>query len=284
VTKLETDPSGQKIKAVHAIEAGIPQTYQGDIVVVACGALNSAGLLLRSASDKHPNGLANSSDVVGRFYMRHNNSVLMAISKSPNPTIFQKTLSINDYYFGADDSQFPLGNIQMLGKSDGEMLEAEAPYYAKWVPEISFETLTKSSIDFWVASEDLPDPNNRLTLNPNGSFRLSITPNNMEAHTRLVAKLKSLLDKIDCHEHLLPRPLYLGKDISIEGTAHQCGTVRFGKDPKTSALDLNCKAHDLDNLYVVDGSFFVSIGAVNPTLTIIANAIRIAEHLKERIN
>ena len=166
VTKLETDATGRKINAVHVLESGKSNIYSADIVVVACGSLNSAALLLRSANEQHPNGLANSSDVVGRYYMRHNNSAFMAISKTPNPTIFQKTLTINDYYFGAEDSEYPLGNIQMLGKTDGTILKGEAPFWAKWMPEMTFEMMTKHSIDFWVASEDLPDPENRLTLNP----------------------------------------------------------------------------------------------------------------------
>lgn len=283
VTKLITDADGRKISAVHVTENGEQNFYSADIVVMACGALNSAALLLRSANEHHPHGLANSSDMVGRHYMRHNNSAFMAISKTPNPSIFQKTLTVNDYYFGADDSEFPLGNIQMLGKTDGEILKAEAPFWAKYLPQMSFEMITQHSVDFWVASEDLPDPENRLTLRPDGSIRLSLTPNNMEAHDRLVKKLKNLLHKINCHDHLIPNEFYFGKNMDISATAHQCGTVRFGKDPKTSVLDTNCKAHDVDNLYVVDGGFFVSIGAVNPTLTIIANALRVGDHLSRKI-
>src|SRR6185369_11117012 len=137
--------------------------------------------------------------------------------------------------------------------------------------------------DFWLTSEDLPDPENRVTLGSDGQVVLHLTESNMQGHRRLMNKLKEMLTMMDCHPHLLPRSLYLGKNIPIGGTAHQCGSIRFGRDPKTSALDLNCKAHDLDNLYVVDGSFFVSIGAVNPSLTIIANALRVGDHLLERL-
>lgn len=283
VKRLETSDSGREITAVHVERDGEAEQYSADIVVVSCGAINSAALLLRSASDKHPNGLANSSGVVGRHYMRHNNSAVLAISKQPNPTVFQKTLGLNDFYFGSDDWDYPLGHIQMLGKSDGEMLSGEAPDWAIWKPDMALDTMARHSIDFWLTSEDLPDPDNRVMLDGDGRIVLRLKETNMEGHRRLLGKLKNMLGAMDCHEHLLPRSLYLGKQIPIGGTAHQCGTVRFGRDRKSSALDVNCKAHDLDNLYVVDGSFFVSAGAVNPALTIIANALRVGDHLLERL-
>jgi choline dehydrogenase-like flavoprotein len=215
--------------------------------------------------------------------MRHNCSAFMAISKAPNPTVFQKTLALNDFYFRSDDWEYPLGEIQMLGKTDGEMLKGEAPGWAIWKPEFALDFMAEHSIDFWLQSEDLPNPENRMTINPDGQIVLHIQDTNPEAHKRLTAKLKTMLTEIGCHDLLMPRSLYLGKDIPIGGTAHQAGTIRFGSDPKTSALDLNCKAHDLDNLYVVDASFFVSIAAVNPSLTIMANALRVGDHLLERL-
>jgi choline dehydrogenase-like flavoprotein len=215
--------------------------------------------------------------------MRHNCSAFMAISKDPNPTMFQKTLGLNDFYFRSDDWEYPLGEIQMLGKSDGEMLKGEAPGWAVWKPEFALDFLAEHSIDFWLQSEDLPHPDNRVTITQDGRIVLSIQETNVEGHKRLTAKLKDMLAEIGCHDQLVHRSLYLGKDIPIGGTAHQAGTVRFGRDPKTSALDVNCKAHDLDNLYVVDASFFVSIAAVNPSLTIMANALRVGEHLLERL-
>jgi choline dehydrogenase-like flavoprotein len=283
VKRLETDPSGRVVTKVLVEREGQPEEYSGDIVVVSCGAINSAALLLRSTNDKHPNGLANSSDVVGRHYMRHNNSAFMALSRQPNPTVFQKTLGLNDFYFRSDEWEYPLGGIQMLGKTDGEMLKGEAPGWAIWKPGFALDYMAEHSIDFWVQSEDLPHPDNRVTLNPDGRITLTLQETNTEGHQRLIAKLKSMLNDLDMHEHLMSRSLYLGKNIPIGGTAHQAGTVRFGPDPKTSALDLNCKAHDLDNLYVVDASFFVSIAAVNPSLTIIANSIRVGDHLLERL-
>jgi choline dehydrogenase-like flavoprotein len=283
VERLETEPAGRRVSAVCVDHDGAKEAYAADIVVVACGAINSALLLLRSACDRHPDGLANSSGVVGRHYMRHNNTAFMAISRERNPTKFQKTLGLNDFYFGAPDFPYPLGHIQMLGKSHGATIAAEAGSWARLIPEMPFDAMAHHAVDFWLTSEDLPDPNNRIMYGRDGRVILDLTENNMEGHRRLQAKLKGMLDKLDLHPHLLPRSLYLGKNIPIGGTAHQAGTIRFGRDPNTSALDLHCKAHDLDNLYVVDGSFFVSIGAVNPSLTIIANAMRVGDHLLERL-
>jgi choline dehydrogenase-like flavoprotein len=280
VTRLEASGTGREVTGVVVERNGQTETYKGDIVVVACGAINSAALLLRSANDRHPRGLANSSGVVGRHYMCHNNSVLLAISKTPNPTVFQKTIGLNDFYHRSDDWDYPLGHISMVGKQDLEMLSTGAPVFA---PGLALDLIAKHSLDFWMTSEDLPDPDNRVTVNRDGEITLHYTDNNLEGHRRLAAKLKDMLNHIGCEEHLFPSHIYLGKKIPIAGTAHQCGTVRFGRDPKTSALDADCKAHDLDNLYLVDAGFFVSSSAVNPSLTIIANALRVGDHLLERL-
>ena len=287
VKRLETNGSGRSVNTVVVERNGAEERFAADIVVVSCGAINSAALLLRSANDKHPYGLANSSDVVGRHYMGHTNSVLMAISKCPNPTVFQKTLGINDFYFGSNDFPYPMGHISFVGKLDAITLRAGAPAIA---PNFTLEMMAKHSLDFWLTSEDLPDPNNRVTIDRNGKIVLSYTPNNLEAHSRLQAKLKEAMKHHacpvhghNCHEGLFSRNLYLGQRIPLAGVAHQNGTVRFGHDPKTSALDVNCKAHDLDNLYVVDGSFFPSSAAVNPALTIMANALRVGDHILERM-
>jgi choline dehydrogenase-like flavoprotein len=248
--------------------------------VVSCGAINSAALLLKSANDQHPNGLANSSDMVGRNYMCHNNSALLAISKRPNMTVFQKTIGLNEFYFPSAEWEYPMGHISMVGKQDLEMLRTGAPAFT---PGLALDVLAKHSLDFWMTSEDLPDPDNRVLVDKDGVIKLAYTENNLAAHKRLVAKLKSMLNRLGCEDRLIPQHLYLGKKIPIAGTAHQCGTVRFGRDPKTSVLDVNCKAHDLDNLYVVDASFFVSSSAVNPSLTIIANALRVGDHLQQRM-
>jgi choline dehydrogenase-like flavoprotein len=288
VESLQTSASGREVTGVHVKRNGTVETFSGDIVVSSCGAINSAALLLRSANDKHPRGLANCSDVVGRHYMGHINSVLMAVSKCPNPTIFQKTLAVNDFYFGAGDFPYPMGHISFVGKFDGVTLSAGAPAIA---PGFTLDLMARHSLDFWLTSEDLPSPDNRVTLDRDGHIELRYTPNNEEGHKRLIKTLEHLLQNQtacalhgnSCHHGLFARSLFIGQRIPLAGVAHQNGTIRFGRDPKTSALDINCKAHDVDNLYVVDGSFFPSSGAVNPALTIIANALRVGDHIAERL-
>jgi choline dehydrogenase-like flavoprotein len=280
VLRLETDGSGHSVTRVVVDRGGVEETYSGSVVVVSCGAANSAALLLRSASDRHPNGLANSSDQVGRNYMAHLNSAVIALSQTPNPTKFQKTLGLNDYYLGADDSELPLGHIQMLGKSDKSILRAGAPWFA---PGMALDYMAKHSLDFWLTTEDLPHPGNRVTVDRQGDLHLAKTYYNLEAHKRLLGKLKDLLGPLGCHETAIPRWSVLNQQIPIAGIAHNCGTARFGHDPATSVLDVNCKAHDLDNLYVVDTSFFPSSSAVNPALTAMANALRVGDHLTERL-
>jgi choline dehydrogenase-like flavoprotein len=281
VLRLETDASGRSVTGVVVDRGGLEETLSADIVVVSCGAANSAALLLRSANDRHPNGLANSSDVVGRHYMAHLNSAVIAISQRENPTKFQKTLGINDYYWGADDSELPLGHIQMLGKSDRNILRDGAPWFA---PGLALDYLARHSLDFWLTTEDLPLPESRVTVDRQGTIHLAKTYYQIEPHKRLLAKLRQLLGPIGCHETAIPRWSVLGEQIPIAGIAHNNGTVRFGTDPATSALDVECKAHDLDNLYVVDASFFPSSSAVNPALTVIANALRVGDHLLERLD
>jgi choline dehydrogenase-like flavoprotein len=267
VERLEAD--GGSVRRVISSRG----EFSADVVVVSCGAANSAALLLRSS-------LANSSGVVGRHYMAHLNSGVVALSQTPNPTKFQKTLGLNDYYWGAEDSELPLGHIQMLGKSDRNILRGGAPWFA---PGLALDYLARHAIDFWLTTEDLPHPGNRVSVERDGRIRLSKTYYNTEAHRRLLAKLKSLLSVMGCHDRAIPRWSVLSQQIPVAGIAHNCGTVRFGEDPRTSALDVNCKAHDLDNLYVVDTSFFPSSSAVNPALTAMANALRVGDHLLERL-
>jgi choline dehydrogenase-like flavoprotein len=288
VERLETSPSGREIGKIHVRRNGAPIEFSADVVVVSCGAINSAALLLRSANDKHPNGLGNGSDTVGRHYMGHTNSIMLAISRCANPTIFQKTLSVNDFYFGSDDFPYPMGHISFVGKLDRDALRGGAPAIA---PGFSLEIMGNHSLDFWMTSEDLPDPDNRVTLDRDGNIVLSYKPNNEEGHKRLHGKLKELLKQQsecaihgrDCHQGLFGRNMFVGDRIPLAGVAHQNGTIRFGHDPKTSALDTHCRAHEVDNLYVVDGSFFPSSAAVNPALTIMANALRVGDHLIERM-
>src|SRR6476620_8883814 len=185
---VTTDTSGREIQEVVVERNGMVETYSANIVVVSCGAINSAALLLRSANDRHPNGLANGSDVVGRHYMGHINSVLLAISRTPNPTVFQKTLGVNDFYFGDEDFPFPMGHISFVGKLDAVALSAGAPAV---VPGLTLEIMARHSLDFWLTSEDLPDPDNRVELDRDGNIVLRYTPNNGAGHKRLIQKLES---------------------------------------------------------------------------------------------
>jgi choline dehydrogenase-like flavoprotein len=277
VTRLATAPGGRTIERVEVERDGAREVYTADVVVVAAGAINSAALLLASANDAHPHGLGNRSGMVGRNLMLHNNSSLIAISRTPNPTTFQKTLGINDFYFGDGEWEFPLGAIQMLGKSDAYTMSLDAP------DADDPADLAARSLDFWLTTEDLPVPENRVELGTNGQVKLTYTPTNLEAHDRLKARFRSLLDTMRCRDEVIGRHTYLGGRLGISGVAHQNGTTRFGTDPATSVLDVNCRLHDVDNAYVVDGGFFVSSAAVNPTLTIIANALRVADHLAQRL-
>jgi choline dehydrogenase-like flavoprotein len=289
VERLETSSSGRDVTKVLVKRGEERIELSAGIVVVSCGAINSAALLLRSASDRHPRGLANGSGLVGRHYMGHVNSVLMAISRCPNPTVFQKSLSVNDFYFGDEEFPYPMGHISFVGKLDGEALKGGAP---PLVPGFTLDLMARHSLDFWLTSEDLPDPENRVTLDRDGKIVLAYKPNNEEGHRRLIARLQKLMKGQracpihgkECHQGVFSRNLYVGQRIPLAGVAHQNGTIRFGRDPRTSALDVNCKAHEVDNLYVVDASFFPSSGAVNPGLTIMANALRVGDHLLARMS
>jgi choline dehydrogenase-like flavoprotein len=284
VLKLETSGSGNEVSEVVVEQGGHIERFAGDLVVVACGAANTAKLLLASASDHHPNGLANGSDQVGRNYMFHDSLAVLALSREENPTVFQKTLGLNDFYFGSDDFEYPLGNIQMVGKSQAEMFRGEKPGETRLAPEWTLERVARHAIDFWLSTEDLPRPKNRVTLARDGNVRLSYSETNAEARKRLYEKLKSLLPKLDMNEgHLIHRFCYMKNEIPVAGVAHQAGTCRFGADPEQSVLNTDCRAHELDNLYVVDTSVFPSIGAVNPALTAMANTLRVGDQLHERM-
>ena len=278
VVKLHTNEAGTEVTGVETELAQETKLFTADIVVVACGAINSAILLLRSANDKHPNGLANSSDLVGRNFMKHQNGAIVGISTKPNPSKFQKTLAINDFYWGEEGFDYPMGHVQMLGKVNKDMMAMDAP---KFAPGKALEDLASLSVDWWLTAEDLPDRHNRVRVAGDQVF-LEYTDNNTQAFDRLMKRWVSILKSIDCGETIIPLSLYFRKRIPLQGVAHQVGTCRFGEDPATSVLDINCRTHDVENLYVVDGSFFPSSAAVNPSLTIMANALRVGDHILER--
>ncbi len=270
VSKLCTNASGNEISSVEVSRNSQTEMYSAPIVVVAAGAVNSAALLLRSANDKHPKGLANSSDLVGRNYMTHHGTVAMSMNpRQRNDVVFQKSIAINDFYLRGPNYDYPLGNIQAVGKLQPGMLTADVGY----VPRPMLGYITDHSCEWWIMTEDLPDPNNLVELRHDGSIKVSVKYNNVHSHHRLVKTFQDIMKRAGY-------PIYIAKQVGIEFAAHQCGTIRFGDDPKTSVLDEWCRAWDVQNLYVVDASFFPSSGAMNPALTIMAQALRVADHLK----
>ncbi len=282
--RLVTNDGGTEVTGVVVDLGDHTETFAAGIVVVSCGAANSAKLLLASATDKHPRGLANGSDQVGRNYMFHNSQAVLALSKEENPTVFQKTLGVNDFYFASEAYEYPMGNIQMVGKSQAAMFRGEKPGETRFAPEWTLRDVARHAVDFWLSTEDLPLPENRVTLTRDGAIQLSYTASNDEPKQRLFHQLKEMLADLGMHHgHLLPHHAYLKNEIPTAGCAHQAGTCRFGTDPGTSVLNTDCRAHELDNLYVVDTSFFPSIGAVNPALTAMANGLRVGDHLLDRM-
>lgn len=276
VIQLNTDSSGQKVTEVIVEQNGEIKTFTSDMVILSAGAINSAAILLESKSEQFPNGLANTSDQVGRNYMFHQNTALIALYTEPNPTKFGKTFGINDFYHATTQYEFPLGHIQMLGKSDEHQIKADSPVAA---PGFTFELMARHAVDFWMTSEDLPDPENRVTVE-NGQIKLSYTENNQKGHEFLKSELIKALKASGKFESFLFKGYYFSKGMDIASPAHQNGTTKMGLDPSSSVVDIYCKAHDLENLYIVDGGFFVSSGAVNPALTIAAMALRVGEHIK----
>jgi len=272
VERLLTDDSGRRIVAAEWSEHGERRTVYGDVFVLSAGAINSAALLLRSATSRHPRGLANRSDVVGRHYMTHNTSALMAVHPlQRNDTRFPKTLAVHDFYFGEGAGSTPLGSLQLLGKIREPMLRGPLPHVPRWLRG----ALASHSVDWYAQSEDLPHPDSRVTVGADGTIDLHWRRTNLSTHARWVAKCREIL-------RATGYPIVLAKSFGTEVVSHQCGTVRFGDDPARSALDPWCKAWDHDNLYVVDAGFFPSSAAVNPALTIAAQALRVGHHLRAK--
>ncbi len=278
VVALHTNPTGTEIKAVEANINGQSYLFMGHIVVLSCGAINSAALLLRSANEKHPQGLANSSDLVGRNLMTHLMTVILQQSPQPNSGLFQRTIYINDFYWGDKDFPYPMGHIQDSGGILQDVIFSESPpilsVAAKRMPGFGLKQLAKRSLGWWLQTEDLPDPNNHVDVKGEKIY-LNYTPNNLEAHDRLLYLWQEVLKNTDKQS----RGIHPYGSVPIQVVAHQCGTCRFGENSQTSVLNLDCRTHDIHNLYVVDSSFFPSSAAVSPALTIIANALRVGEHL-----
>ena len=269
--RLIVDEPGTRVEAVEIERNGAVTHAAAPLVVVSCGAVNSAALLLRSAGDRHPNGLANSSGLVGRRYMAHLATMMQGFHPfRPNATVFQKTVAINDFYWQGPGIRYPLGQIQSQGRTHGVMAQIVVP----WIPLWAYDAWVARGVDWLVMSEDLPADENRVTVEPDGRIRVSYKPNNVSAHEQLVKHMKRTLRDLGfwvvvAHSH------------RSKNTTHQCGTLCFGTDPRTSVLDPYCRTHDVENLFVVDASFFPSSAAVNPALTIAAQALRVADHIKE---
>ncbi len=269
-TRLVTDPRGTRVVAVEIVRDGQSRRIEAPLVIVSCGAVNSAALLLRSASGRHPEGLANSSSLVGARYMAHLATMMQGFHPfRPNDTVFQKTVAINDFYFSGPGLPYPLGQIQSQGRTHGVMAQTVAPRIPLW----AYEAWVARGVDWLAMSEDLPRVENRVMLAADGRIQLRYRPNNVAAHAQLVKEMKRILRRLGfwvvmTHSH------------HYRNTTHQCGTLVFGVDPRTSVLDPWCRTHDLENLFVVDASFFPSSSAVNPALTIAAQALRVADHIR----
>jgi choline dehydrogenase-like flavoprotein len=265
--KLNLAEKGQRIDSAEIDHQGEVKTVRAPIFALCAGAVNSALILMRSSTGSFPKGLANSSDLVGRNYMTHNLTTMMAISRHVNPTRFQKTLSFNDFYDGEPGYPYPLGNVQTLGKLQSGMLVAGA----KFMPSPLARELKRRSFDILTTSEDLPNRNNRVVLN-GSEVQVSVRANNLEPHHRLNKRVKSIFRGIGF-------PLIVSKTLPLNFTAAQCGTIAMGSDPSQSVLDAYCRSWDHHNLYVVDASFMPTSGAVNPALTIAAQALRVGDHI-----
>ena len=273
--RLVTDPSGARVVAVEMERDGQQVRVEAGLVVVSCGAANSAALLLRSASDRHPEGLANSSGLVGRRYMAHLATMMQAFHPfRRNDTVFQKTVAINDYYFGGPGTAYPLGHIQSQGRTHGVMAKVVGDTIVPGIPLAAYEAWVARGVDWLAMSEDLPNPQNRVVLGTGGRLELHYTPNNVAAHDQLVGEAKRMLKRLGFW-------VVMSHSHKTRNTTHQCGTLCFGHDPRASVLDPFCRTHDVANLFVVDASFFPSSGAVNPGLTIVAQALRAADHIRD---
>jgi choline dehydrogenase-like flavoprotein len=285
--KLITSQDGKRVTQVITTGSQGEEKFEADTIVISAGAINSAALLLNSSNEHHPTGLGNSSGLLGKNLMLHNNGTVVAISPMMNTAIFQKSILLTDFYHGANDSAFPLGSVQLMGKTDPDTLRDEieelhlnGSLVKNAYGEIDIDYYASHSVDFFITAEDLPKSANRVRCE-DGMIRLDYTPNNLQAYQRLKDKLIQIMNQIGMKHSYSKDTVYGGFKLGISGVSHQSGTCKFGHDPNTSVLDLHCKMHDLENVYVVDTSFFPSSGAVNPALTAMANALRVGTHLSK---
>lgn len=287
VVSLHTNPTGTLIKGVQAEVGEQPMLFSGDIVVLACGAVNSAALMLASANEKHPNGLANRSDQLGRNLMKHQMTVIVERFTKTNSGKFPRSVSVNDFYWGDRDFDYPMGHIENSGGLLQDIIFAESPpllsVLAQIVPGSRLKYLATHSVGWWAQTGVLPHPDNRVRLQK-GKLRYEFTPNNTEAHDRLVYRWIEVLKKLEKEvEGAQSNTVFPRGETPVQVVGYQCGTCRMGTDSANSVLDMNCRTHEIDNLYVVDSSFFPSCPSVGPALTIMANALRVGEHLRDRL-
>ena len=267
VTRLDTDAAGREISAAQITHRGRPITVRANRFVLACGAVNTAALLLRSSSERHPGGLANSSDQVGRNYMAHVTTFFLAIDpRRKNEAVYQKTIGINDWYSAGPTNEYPLGNVQGLGKLRGPQAKMGKP----WVPMPILDEATKYTLDLFLQTEDLPLAENRVTLSSSGQVVLNRRATNLPAHHMLIAKMKKVVRKAGF-------PVVLTRSLGVEATSHQCGTAVMGHNSATSVVDPDLRTHDVENLWIADTSVFPSSAAVNPAITAAALALRLGQ-------
>jgi choline dehydrogenase-like flavoprotein len=267
VLRLDTDATGRQVTSAQIRHHGRQMQVRAKRFVVACGAVNTAALLLRSASQTHPRGLANCSDQVGRNYMAHVTTFLLAIDpRRKNEAVYQKTVGINDWYTAGPTNEFPLGNVQGLGKLRGPQAKMGKP----WMPMPILDTVTEYTLDLFLQTEDLPLPENRVLLSSSNQVCLTRRETNLAAHHELIKRMKKVVRKAGF-------PIALTRSLGVEATSHQCGTARMGDDPATSVVDANLRTHDVENLWIADSSTFPSSAAVNPAITVAALALRLGQ-------
>ena len=285
VRRLHVNPSGTEVRAVEAEVDGHAWLFSGDLVVLAAGAINSAAILLRSATEHHSRGLANGSDQVGRNLMKPQLTSIIQLAAAANSGRYGRSLGITDYLWGDSNVSFPLGSIASGGGVLQDALFAESPpvlsLVTKLMPNFGLEQLAARSVTWWAMSPVLPDAHNRVTLRGN-HLQIHYLPNNREAHDRLVYRWIDTLKKVEndplCHV-VKPAPTHPRGEAPLTVMGSVCGTCRMGSNPATSVVDLQGRSHELANLYVADASVFPSCPAVGMGLTVIANALRIGDQV-----
>ncbi|MCT0225292.1 GMC oxidoreductase [Synechococcus sp. CS-1328] len=287
VEALHVNPSGTEVRGVEALIDGQRWLFRGHQIVLAAGAVNTPAILLRSLSDRHPDGLANGSDQVGRNLMKPQLSALLQRASQPGSGSYGPSLGLTDYYWGDRNVSFPLGSIQNGGGVLQDTLFAESPpvlsLVSRLLPDSALEWLAKRSVCWWAMSAVLPDPDNRISLRRGGSLQVNYLANNLEAHDRLVYRWLDTMKKVEADPEttvVQAAPVYPRGEAPLSVMGLACGTCRMGSDPARSVVDLDGVCHQLANLSIADASILPGCPAVGPGLTVIALALRLADRLK----